>query len=253
MSVEPGERQGADHVDVAQPLAVAERHRPDVGPRLHRRVVHHQQRRRCTRRQRDEVRGDPLLQRALQVGIERGGDARLPGPLLPQPLREQGRVHRHLQRTRHDRFDARVLDLLCRPHLQRLHAREHLVARRACRAGVAIRTQPARRLRQHRQQGGFGVRQARGRLAEVGPAGRLHALDGAAERGTLEVQLQDLPLGQVRLQLQGARQLAQLAGGAARVIAVEDPRHLHGQGRAAGNDAAAAQPLPRPRAPAPAD
>jgi hypothetical protein len=165
-----------------------------------------------------------------------------------QALREQRRVHRRAQAARDHRFDPRIVHLRARPRAAAGHARQQLVARRLRGLRCAVRAQAAGRLRQHGQQGGFGMREPRRRLAEVGPAGGLHALDGAAERRAIQVQGQDFALREVRFQLQRAQQLAQLARGRARArsaqAGIDDARDLHGQGRTAGDDAPAAQQLP---------
>ena len=70
--------------------------------------------------------------------------------------------------------------------------------------GMAIRAQTAGRLGQHRQQRSLGRGQLQGRLAQVRPAGCRHALKRAAERCAVQVDLQDVALGQVPFQLQGA-------------------------------------------------
>jgi len=105
----------------------------------------------------------------------------------------------------------------------------------------------SRTLRQHREQRGLRTRQPRGRLAEIGPARRLDAFDGAAERRAFQVQRQDLALGEMRFELQCAQDLPELAPWRARATTlgwlVEDARHLHGQRRAAGHDATPQQPL----------
>ncbi len=66
---------------------------------------------------------------------------------------------------------------------------------------MTIRAQAARRLWQYREQGGFGVGQLRRRLAQVRPTGRRHALQRAAKRRAVQVEVEDLVLGQVPLQL----------------------------------------------------
>ena len=80
-------------------------------------------------------------------------------------------------------------------------------------------------------------------MAEIGPGGCLDALQGAAERRVVEIELKDLALGQMRFQLHGTQALAQLAGEAAR-MRFEDACDLHGQRRAAGDDATIADQLP---------
>ena len=51
----------------------------------------------------------------------------------------------------------------------------------------AVATQPRRRLRQYREQGGFGMRKARGGFAQIRPGRGFHAFDGAAERGVIQI------------------------------------------------------------------
>ena len=109
---------------------------------------------------------------------------------------------------------------------------------------MAVGAQPAGRLRQHRQQRRLGVRELPRRLAEVGPARRLDALDVAAEGREREVQGEDLVLGQAPFELQGARDLAQLAGRRAR-HRFDQARDLHRQRGAARHDAAVPRGLPR--------
>ncbi|MDT4838351.1 hypothetical protein FQZ97_721070 [compost metagenome] len=108
---------------------------------------------------------------------------------------------------------------------------------------MAVRAQPARRLGQHCEQRRFGAGQLGRRLAQVGPTGRRHPLQGAAEGRTVEVETEDVVLRQVPFQLRGAPELAQLAAEGARVR-VEQPRHLHRQGTAAGNHAPAPEVEP---------
>ena len=85
------------------------------------------------------------------------------------------------------------------------------------------------------------------RLAQISPAGRRHALQGAAERGTVQVDLQDLALGQVPLQLEGAPKLPQLAGQGP-IMRVEQSGNLHRQRAAARHYPPTAQVEPdRPR------
>ena len=91
------------------------------------------------------------------------------------------------------------------------------------------------------------MRKAQRWLAQIGPAGGFDAFDGAAERRSLQIQGKDFPLGEMRLQLQGAQQLAQLSPHLPRTSLlqgrVEDAGHLHGHGRPPGNDPAPPQPL----------
>ncbi|MNT07521.1 hypothetical protein D3C72_1422300 [compost metagenome] len=108
---------------------------------------------------------------------------------------------------------------------------------------MAVRAQTAGGLRQYRQQCGFGMRKLRGRFAQIGPAGRFHAFDGATVGRALQIQRKDLALGQVHFQLHRTQHLLQLAPGGA-CMRIQNARDLHGQGRATGDDAATAQQLP---------
>ena len=235
--------RGPHHVHVAQAGGVGELQRAHVGPRFQRGVVHHQQRRRRALGQLREIAGQALFQHALQRGVQRAADARAPRVGRAQALGQQRRRHGRLQAARHHRFDARIVHLRGGPHAQRGHARQHLVARGARGLGVAVGAQPAGRLRQHRQQRGFGLRQARCRLAQIGPACRLHAHDGAAEGRMVEIQRKDFVLRVAPLQLQRAQRLAQLAQRRAR-MRLQDAGHLHGERGAARHHAAIGRPLP---------
>jgi hypothetical protein len=122
-------------------------------------------------------------------------------------------------------------------------ALEHFVPRDLGAFGVTIRAQAAGRLWQDGEQRRLGASQLARRLAQVTPAGRRDALQGAAERRAIEVQAEDLVLGQMPFQLQGAPQLLELAGITAR-MRIEQSRHLHRQGAAAGDQPSATQVLP---------
>ena len=84
---------------------------------------------------------------------------------------------------------------------------------------------------------GSRQRQAPWLLAEVGERGGAHAFEVAAEGGEAEIEPQNGVLGQLALQRQRAQRLAQLAGTRALVLAGQQAGDLHGQRRAAGNDA----------------
>ena len=238
-----GRTPGPHHVHMAGAAAIAELQRADIRTCLQAAVVHHQQGRRGTFGQVGKIAFQTLLQRPLQVGVDGGVNA-LRLRLLPvQALGQQRRLQRWLQAAGDHDLLLRLGHHRCGPDPLRLHARQHLVAGALRCLRVTVRAQPAGCLRQHRQQGRLGMRERTGRLAQVSPAGRLHALDGAAERCPFQVQGEDLTLVQVGFQLQRAQHLAQLAGDGAGVR-FEQAGHLHGQGRAPGNDPALPQPLP---------
>src|SRR5918994_286044 len=72
---------------------------------------------------------------------------------------------------------------------------------------------------------------------------RAPARGASAPGGEGEVEVEDLGLGEARLQLPRADELAQLGREAALVARLQQPGHLHGEGGAAGDDAAAQQSL----------
>ncbi len=88
------------------------------------------------------------------------------------------------------------------------------------------------------QQGGLGQRQALRLLAEISEARGAHALQIAAIGRQREIEREDLFLGEPRLQLDGAAHLAQFGSEAAFFARLQQPRHLHGERRGAGDDAA---------------
>ncbi|MNV49369.1 hypothetical protein D3C71_1413210 [compost metagenome] len=162
--------------------------------------------------------------------------------LAAQPLRQQRRIQRLLQRTRNHRFDTRIGHVIGRPHTQLGHACQHLVTGTLCGFRMTVRTQTTWRLRQHRQQGRFGLRQMRGGFAQIRPTRRFHAFDGAAIRRAFQIQIQNLVLAQMHFQLHRTQQLFEFAPRRARVR-IEDARHLHGERGAAGDNASLQQPL----------
>ena len=115
---------------------------------------------------------------------------------------------------------------------------QHAVARDTRRARIAVGAAPLGRLRQRDEQGGLADRQPARLLAEIGERRRAHALDVAAERRQPQVQREDLRLGQMVLEPQGADDLAHLGAAGALVVALDEAGHLHGQRGGAGNDAA---------------
>ncbi len=225
---------------MAEPDRVGELGGADIGACLQRGVVDHQHGGRRARRQARQVRDDALLRGALQVRVDGADDAPRLRLLLVQALGQQGRGQRRAQRTRDHRLDRRITYLHGAPHTEIAHAPQYLVARGTCSVGMTIRAQPARRLRQHRQQRRLGARQLAGRLAQVRPRRRLDAFDRTTERRMVEIQVEDLRLAQVRLQLQRAEHLHELAVEGMR-DRLNDPRHLHGQRGTARDDAAVAK------------
>jgi len=179
----------------------------------------------------------------LQLRVDRRADAALLRLRFAQAFCQQCGFQWRRQCARGDAFDSRVGNIHGAPHMQVAHARQHLVARHLCGGRFAIRPQSARALRQHREQCRFGATQAISRLAEVGVARGLHALDRAAERRVVQIQREDFTLRQMRFELQCTEYLLDLAVQRARVR-IDDARDLHRQRRAARNRFAIADHLP---------
>ncbi|MNH05159.1 hypothetical protein D3C79_644750 [compost metagenome] len=238
---------GADrlhHVEVAVASQVAVLGAAHVGAHRHGPVVHQQERRRGLLREAADITLHPGLQPALQIpvygGVHQGARLTAGGE-----ARKQRRLHGGEMAPRQHRLDASLSPDALGPGPLLDQPQHHLVAGGARPLGVAIRAVTARRLGQHRQQGGLGMAEFGRTLAQIGKAGRLHPLQVAAEGGPVEVDGEQGALVIVPLQLQRPRHLAQLARHTA-VIGLDQPGHLHGEGRAAGDRPPIAQPLPDP-------
>ena len=146
-----------------------------------------------------------------------------------------------------------------------LHPRQHHpLARRRLRQ-AAPRVEARRTLRQRRQERGLRRRQHRGVDAEVGVARALGAGDLVAVRREVQIQREDVRLGQPMLEAQRDDRLLDLrsppapprrAGGQLRAPIEQQLRHLLGQRRAAfdaieGGDVAPRRPRHRDRIDAP--
>ena len=134
--------------------------------------------------------------------------------------------------------------LVGRDDVMRRGMSQHPVAGAQRGLREAVRPAQLRRLRQGDEQGRLGQRQAPRLLTEVGERGGAHALQVAAEGRKPQVEAQDRVLGELALEMQGAQRLAHFAGAGALVLTRQQARHLHGQRRAAGDDAAMADELP---------
>ncbi|MGF6350285.1 hypothetical protein QF040_004998 [Variovorax sp. W2I14] len=88
-------------------------------------------------------------------------------------------------------------------------------------------------LRNHRERQRLGQAELGGVLAKVDEARGLHAFDVAAVGRGVEVRLEDLALAEARLQPERRADLRDLAQGRAAVDAVDAPRELHRERRAA--------------------
>ena len=133
------------------------------------------------------------------------------------------------------------------------HPVEYAVARAAGRRREAIRAARFRRLRQRHQQRRLAEREPLRLLAEIGERRRPDAFEIAAIGGEAQVKRQHLVLTQVPLDLEGAHDLPQFGRKLPLAARFQEPRHLHGQRRAAGLDAPAGRRIARRRAARPAD
>ena len=129
---------------------------------------------------------------------------------------------------------------------------KHAVAGGPRRFRVAVGAARFGRLGQGDEERGFGGGQARRLLAEVGEARGADAFDVAAVGRERQVEREDLVLGELRSSFRAMAIWRSLPAIAARAAIVDQPRDLHGQRRAAGDDVAAGEDeLPRLRGPAP--
>ncbi len=227
------------HVHVPEAPRIADFDGAQVGAHRHGLGLHHQDRRRGALRQARAPAQQQVFQAPLQGGVEGGADQRRAVAGV-QPPRQQRRQSGFLARREQQRLLTGLLQPLGGPDAIVGQPLQHLVARALGAFRMAVGAQPAGRLGQHGEQGRFGVGQVQRRLAQVGPTGRRHPLQGAAERRAVEVDLQNLRFRQVPFELRRAPQLAQLAAQGA-VVRVEQARHLHRQGAAARDHAPPAQ------------
>ncbi len=183
-----------------------------------------------------------VFEATLQSGVEGGADQRRAVGTV-QAAREQRRQAGLQARGEQQRFLQGFIDCGLRPLLEFGETPQHFVAGLLRALRMAIRAQAARCLGQYRQQRGLGMGQLRRGLSQVSPTGRRHALQGATKGRAVEVQVEDLGLGQVPLQLGRAPQLAQLAVKGTR-MRVQQTRHLHRQGTATRHHPLPGQVLP---------
>ena len=143
------------------------------------------------------------------------------------------RVRDRRLRTDVDLLGARHLFLRRRDLLFLAHAPEDDEAASARRVEVRPRRVGRRRADDAGDHRGFAERQLRCRLAEQLLRHRLDAVDAAAQVHAIEVELEDLFLGQEDLEHHGQRRFLRLAGERARVGEVERARELLRDGAAA--------------------
>ncbi len=115
-----------------------------------------------------------------------------------------------------------------------------MVRRRVARASLSVAA-CFRRLRQAHEQRRFSERQPARLLAEIGDTGGADAFQIAAERRERQIEVEDLAFAERVFELHSAHDLTKFH--ADRPLAgllqarLKQPRHLHGDRRAAGNDA----------------
>ena len=170
----------------------------------------------------------------VNAGCGLGGDDLIGG------MRRQHR--QRFARMRHA-FRFRARNFIARHRARRRHPIEHAVARGACDVRKAIGPAQFGRLRQSHQQRRFAQRQPPRLLAEISQRGRADAFQVAAIGRQRQIKRKNLVLAERIFELERARDLAQLGAKAAMLARLQQPRHLHGDGRAAGDDVAAAGEL----------
>ena len=208
-------------------------------------MVQHDDRRGRVRAEGEDAPAQHVLDRRLQPRVDRGADRAVRGRgeaerAFGQMGRQEGQGE---ARGRHW-FGHRLARHFGIDDAARRDAFQHLVARGARRGAVAVGAQPLGRARQRDQQRRLGLGEPPRLLAEIGEAGRAHPFQIAAERRQGEIEIEDLVLGQMQLELKRAAHLHQLRRQPARAR-LEQPRHLHGEGRGARDDTALARPLRR--------
>lgn len=188
---------------MAKAALIRQIYRAQVRAHRHALRFDHQNGGRGTLRQPCAPAQQQVFEAPLKRSVKRGTDQRRAVSAVQAPG-QQWRQGRLLAWRQHQRLLGRLANLLGWPYLVFSQALQHLVPGTLGTLGVAVRAQPAGCLGQHGQQCRFGRCQVQGRLAQVRPAGCRHALKRAAERCAVQVDLQDVALGQVPFQLQGA-------------------------------------------------
>ena len=234
-----GRAHRAGHVDLPGAPVVEIIGRADMRQHVAALIVDRDNRDRNIRTQRDGAVARQRFQHFLQAGIQRQPDHRRildGGEGLIGGMRRQNRHRLAQPRHRNGLGLSRVLN---RYAAILDHAVEHAVARDARDVGMTIEPARFRRLRQRHQNSRFRQRQPLRLLAEIGDRGGANALEIAAERRQRQIQIEDLVLGQLPLDLDRADHLAQFGGDRALAPRLHQPRQLHRDGRAAGDDATA--------------
>ena len=191
----------------------------------------------------------PLARQLLQRLLQRGVDGQ---PMDFPPRRQRDGLIGGVRRQRRHRLAAgrHAVELGQRHFVggnasRRCNAVEHAVAGVARRRRRAVRPAQLRRLRQGDQQRRLGHRKPPRLLAEIGERCRANAFEIAAIGREAEIERQHLILGQDAFELNGPNHLAQFGGERALGARLQQPGDLHGDRRAARDDAPAGDELNR--------
>ena len=236
---------GVRHVDGAEAGVVEIARRADVRDHLAGAMVdgdHGGRQPAAERRRRSRARAA----RGWPAPCSRGSGGAPCGPCAARPRR---------RRDAAPAWETRAAPIGTRSAMARAASSREITPAASMRASTRLRARCAAvrkavgaahlgRLRQGDQQRRLADRQPPRLLAEVGERGRAHALQVAAERRQPQVEPQDLVLRQPPLELAAPAAPGGSCRPRALVLAEQQARHLHGQGRAAGDDAPVAQQLP---------
>ena len=192
-------------------------------------------------------RARPLARQVLEVLLQGGVD----GEPVNLPRRRRcddliggvRRERRHWPPPRRHRLELGLRDLVGRQAPGRGDSVQHAVARLACGGERAIRPAAFGRLRQRHQQRCLAERQPPRLLAEISQRRSADAFEIAAVRRKAQIQRQHLVFAERALKLDRPHHLAQFRTERALGARLQQSRDLHGQGRAARHDAAAAHKL----------
>ena len=184
------------------------------------------------------------LERGLEIAVDAGVDHGT-WLLLPcEALGHMGAQHGEGETARGSLLDAGGLGLVAVDEAIALKPRDDAVPRQRCGLRVAVGPSRLRRLGKGDEKRTLGGREPLRLLAEIGKRGGACALDVAAIGGERQVEIEDLLLREALLDLYRADHLRQLVGDAALGPRLQKARHLHGERRAARDDAAMAECLP---------
>ena len=125
-----------------------------------------------------------------------------------------------------------------RDELELGHGGEHDLGALFGAVEIARRGQPRRRFDEPREQRGFGERDLSRRLAEIALRGLFDAVGAGAEIDAVEIELENLRLGEFALEPERQQHFLQLAGDRALLRQEKIFGELLGDGRAALGDAA---------------